>query len=270
MEGARAMELILDEDGKVKVVDGLPVYKYEDGSESPFNAKTTLDNLNAKIGSLEEEKTRHYTKSETLKKDLKVFKGIDPKVALEAIETVKNLKTKELLDSSGVKVLKQEMREGFDAELREKDETWKKIVEEKEVLIATKASTIKHQAITQKFANSEFFSGKTPKTIYPPDDAVRIFGHMFEVEGEGKDIVILAKDKEGKTVMSQKNHGDPANFNEAMGKFIEEHPDKARILNTNPGGPPAGGNLGTGEPGKFSSPTERIAAGLKQTGKFDG
>jgi len=249
MEGARAMELILDEDGKVKVVDGLPVYKYEDGSESPFNAKTTLDNLNAKIGSLEEEKTRHYTKSETLKKDLKVFKGIDPKVALEAIETVKNLKTKELLDSSGVKVLKQEMREGFDAELREKDEAWKKIVEEKEVLI---------------------FSGKTPKTIYPPDDAVRIFGHMFEVEGEGKDIVILAKDKEGKTVMSQKNHGDPANFNEAMGKFIEEHPDKARILNTNPGGPPAGGNLGTGEPGKFSSPTERIAAGLKQTGKFDG
>jgi len=91
---------------------------------------------------------------------------------------------------------------------------------------------------------------------------------LFEVDGEGKDIVIVAKDREGKTVMSQKNHGDPADFDEAMQKIIDEHSDKARILNTNPGGPPAGGNLGTGTPGEFASPTERIAAGLKQTGKF--
>ena len=91
------MELVLDENGHAVLKDGLPVYKYEDGSESPFNAKTTLDNLNKKITDAVEEKTRHFAKSEELKKNLKIWKGIKPEEALEALETVKNLKTKDLL-----------------------------------------------------------------------------------------------------------------------------------------------------------------------------
>ena len=95
---------------------------------------------------------------------------------------------------------------------------------------------------------------------------------MFDVTGEGSDIVIIGKDNEGKTVMSQKNHGDPADFNEAMTKLIDDHPEKTRILNTSPGGPPAGGNLGPGQIDKNASPVDRIAAGLKANhpDKFSG
>ena len=53
------MELLLDEEGRAVLKDGFPVYKHEDGTESPFNAKKTLDNLNKKIEAVEEEKTRH-------------------------------------------------------------------------------------------------------------------------------------------------------------------------------------------------------------------
>ncbi len=262
------MELLLDKDGHVVLKDGLPVYKYEDGSESPFNAKTTLDNLNKKIEDATQEKTRHYANVEKLKKDLKVWKDIDPQAAKDALETMKNLKGKDLLDANGVKILKADMRESFEVELKAKDAAYVQALKEKDDVISTKASTIKHQAITQKFTNSEFFSGKKPKTIYPPDDAVRIFGHLFEVEGEGRDITIVGKDREGKTLMSQKNHGDPADFNEAMAKIIDDHPDKVRILNTTPGGPNAGGNLGPGDLGKDASSVERIAAGLKQMPQF--
>lgn len=258
------MELVLDENGHVKLKDGLPVYKYDDGSESPFNAKTTLENLNAEIKNKTEESTRHFTNLEKTKKDLKVFKGIDPKLALDALETVKNLKGKDLLDVNGVKILKQEMRDSFDLELKDVNTAHAAVLTEKDTSIATKDATIQYQAITQKFSNSEFFSGKTPKTIYPPEDAVRIFGHNFYVEGEGREIKIIAKDKEGKVIMSQKDHGDPADFNEAMTKFIDDHPDKARILNTTPGGPRALGNLGPGKAGEFATSVDRIAAGLKK------
>jgi hypothetical protein len=263
------MELVLDENGHVVLKDGLPVYKYEDGSESPFNAKKTLDNLNKKNAGLEEEKNRHFTKLKATEKSLEGYQGMDPKQVADALETVKNLKGQQILDANGIKALKSDMRESFEVELKQKETAWKTALDEKEGLLKIKARTILDQALTQEFANSEFFSGKNPKTIYPAKDAVKIFGHMFDVIGEGSEIKIIAKDKEGKLVMSQKNHGDPADFNEAMTRFIDEHPEKVRILNTQPGGPLAGGNLGPGKPGEFASPKDRIAAGLKATGKFD-
>lgn len=264
------MELVLDEDGHAILEDGLPVYKYEDGTKSPFNAKKTLDNLKKKNTDLEEEKNRHFTKLKATEKALKDYQGMDPQQVADALETVKNLKGQQILDANGIKALKADMRESFEVELQQKETAWKTALKEKEDLVFTKEATIRNQALTTEFANSEFFSGKNPKTIYPAKDAVRIFGHMFDITGEGSEIQIIAKDREGKVVMSQKNHGDPADFNEAMARFIDEHPEKARILNTQPGGPLAGGNLGPGgKPGEFASPKDRIAAGLKATGKFD-
>ena len=257
------MDLILDENGSVVLKDGMPVYKYEDGSESPFNAKKTLDNLNKKNSDLEEEKNRHYAKLKATEKTLKGYQGMDPKAVQDALETVKNLKGQQILDANGIKALKIDMRESFDVESQQKDTAWKAALEEKDIVIKTKEHTIRNQALTTEFANSEFFSGKNPKTIYPAKDAVKIFGHLFDVVGEGSDISIVGKDSEGKTVMSQTNHGDPADFNEAMSKFIDEHSEKARILNTSPGGPAASGNLGPGKPGEFADPKDRIAAGLK-------
>ena len=39
------MKLKLDENKNVVLKDGMPVYTHEDGSESPFNAKSAMDKI---------------------------------------------------------------------------------------------------------------------------------------------------------------------------------------------------------------------------------
>jgi len=256
------MDLILDENGNVVLKDGCPVYKYEDGSESPFDAKKTLDAKDKKIADLTEEKTRFFTKTEALKSDLKKFKGIDIKVAAEAIETVKNLKSKELLDANGIKILKSEMLQGFETEKIDIKKGYDQQILDRDGIILSKDGIIKSLLITTQFANSPHFSGKNKKTIYPAEDAVKIFGDRFKVDESTLSIVAL--DKSGEVLKSQKTHGEPADFEEAIAKIIDEHPRKNEILNMSPGGPFATGNLGPAQKGDYGSPAEKIAAGLKR------
>lgn len=256
------MELVLDADGNVVLKDSLPVYKYEDGSESPFDAKKTLDSKDRKIADLTEEKTRFFTKTETLKTDLAKFKGIDVKAATDALETVKNLASKDLLDANGIKILKSEMVQGFETEKSNIKKSHDDIVIERDIVIASKDNVIKTLLITTQFANSPHFSGKNKKTIYPAEDAVKIFGDRFKVDE--KTLGIIAIDREGEVLKSKKTHGEPADFEEAMAIIIDEHPRKTEILNTHPGGPLAHGNLGPIKDGEYTTPTDKIAAGLKK------
>lgn len=261
------MDLVLDENGHAILKDGCPVYKYEDGSESPFDAKTTLAAKDKKIANLTEEKTRLFTKAEGLKGDLKKFDGIDITAAQEALETVKNLKSKELLDANGIKVLKAEMLQGFEKEKSDLKKGFDNKLQDVTKQVATKDSIIKNLLITTKFSSSPHFTGENRKTIYPPEDAVKIFGDRFMVDDN---LNIVAIDRSGEILKSQKTHGEPADFEEAMARIIEEHPNKERILNTKPGGPLASGNLGKPPKGGYKTTTEKIAAGLRRqhSGRF--
>lgn len=264
------MKLILDENGNAVLKDGLPVYRYTDGSESPFDAGATLEGFEKRIADLKEERTRHYTKAEQLKADLGNFKDIDPEAAKEALETVANLKSKEILDANGIKVLKADMVKGFEKEKSEIKKSHQKELNKVISKIGEKDSTIKNLLITTKFSNSPHFSGKDQKTIYCPEDAVKIFGDRFTVDE--KTLNIYGVDRNGEVMMSQKNHGDPADFEEAVSRVIEEHPRKEQILNTHQGGLPAGGNLGSKGKQEFATTAEKIAAGLKNNypGDFKG
>ena len=262
------MELVLDENGNVVLKDGCPVYKFEDGSESPFDAKATLEAKDKKIANLTEEKTRLFTKAEGFKADLKKFDGVDIEAAKEAIETVKNIKSKDLMDANGIKILKSEMTQGFEKEKSDLKDGFTKQIEQEKRKTAEKDSIIKNLLIRTKFANSPHFTGENRKTIYPPDDAVKIFGDRFIVDDK---LNVFAVDSNGEVLKSQKTHGEPADFEEAMTRIIEEHPNRERILFTKPGGPLAGGNLGKPPKGGYKSATEQIAAGLKNRypGKFE-
>jgi len=256
------MELVLDEKGNAVLQDGLPVYRYSDGKESPFDAKASMDVYEKKVADLTEERTRFYTTAEKLKTDLKVFKDIDPVTAREALETVANLKSKDILDANGIKILKSEMLTGFENEKSEIKNGYERDLEEKLKIINNKDSIIKNLLITTQFSNSPHFSGKDQKTIYPAEDAVKIFGEKFKVDE--KTLKIVALDDNGETLMSQKKHGEPADFEEAISKMIDNHPRKAQILNTHQGGLPAGGNTGPGKKGEYASTADKIAAGLKE------
>ena len=64
-------------------------------------------------------------------------------------------------------------------------------------------------------------------------------------------------------MMSQKNHGEPADFEEAISRIIDDHPRREQILNTHPGGIQARGNLGSGDKKEFATTADKIASGLK-------
>jgi hypothetical protein len=202
-----------------------------------------------------------FTKAEGFKADLSKFKGIDIKEAQDALETVKNIKSKELMDANGIKILKSEMMQGFETEKSEIRKGYETKLDEVGKKVSEKDSIIKNLLITTKFANSPHFSGENKKTIYPPDDAVKIFGERFMVDEK---LNIVAIDRNGEILKSQKTHGEPADFEEAIARIIEEHPNKERILWTKPGGPMAGGNLGTPPKGGYKNTHDQIAAGLQK------
>ena len=90
------MKLKLDDAGHVVVQDGKPVYVYEDGKESPFDAAATLQT----ISRLNSEAKSHRERAEVAEKSLKAFSGItDPAAAIRALETVSNLDLKKLVDA---------------------------------------------------------------------------------------------------------------------------------------------------------------------------
>jgi hypothetical protein len=111
------VEIKLD-DNKTPVLDeGLPVYKFDDGTESPLDVVGAFGKFETKIGNLTEEKDRHFNVKEKLKEDLKAFDGIDLESAKANADIVNNLKDKQILDEQVIKALKVEMRSSFDIEL---------------------------------------------------------------------------------------------------------------------------------------------------------
>lgn len=266
------MKLKVDDKGNAILNNGLPVYVYEDGQESPFDAKSTMDLLNGKISKLEEEKDRHFKDKDKFKGQLKDYDGIDPVKAREALRIVKSLEDKQLLDANGVDALKKEwqsaMTNSFEDEKRglingftQEKQSWEQKDQDMK-------SMIFDLAVYNKFATSEYFAGEAPKTILPPEYASKIFGNHFEMKIDGRNLKIVAKDSNGKEIYSKKNHGELADFNEAIGQLVEEHNKRYSIMNPGKGGGPrSSGNLGPAGPSKNSAdmtPQEKIRAGLKK------
>jgi hypothetical protein len=245
----------------------MPVYKYDDGREAPFDAKATLDNLNSRISNLEQEKDRFFEKNKTLTEQLKPFKGKDADEINKALETVKNLNDKALLDANGIQALKAEMRASFDDEKAQLKTSFQEEMDGINQERNADQQLIYKLMVTNRFASSEFFSGEKPKTIYPPEDASKIFGEFFKVErGDNGDVNIIARDRDNKVIMSKTNHGEPAQFDEAIEIIIEQHPNKNRFLRSSESrGPNAHGNADwRGDDGAEKTATEKIAAGLKR------
>lgn len=99
------MKLKLDENGNVVVNDGKPVYVQDDGKEIVFDAPGTLQTITRLNG----EAKSHRERAETAETSLKTFEGIaDPVAALAALDTVKNLADKTLVDAGEVEKVRTE------------------------------------------------------------------------------------------------------------------------------------------------------------------
>jgi hypothetical protein len=242
--------------------DGMPVCVHEDGKEFVHDIDASV----RKIENLTQEKIRVHQKKDELQSKLNEYADIDIESAREALEKVRNIKDKRLLDDQGVKALKTELKASF-------EESQKQLVESHQAEIAKyKEGRQRDQGIIfnlmveNEFAKSDYFAGEKRKTIYPPNDAAKIFGDHFKVgidDDTGKPRVTAELDEV--TIMSRENHGEPAGFHEAIGIIIDKHPYKETILRTKAGsGPDASGNRNPDpDKGKDTKPIDRIAAGLR-------
>lgn len=219
------MRLKLDENGNAVVVDGKPVYIHDDGKEIAFDAAQAT----AKIAELNNECKTHRLAKEKAEADLKKFEAIsDPDKAIKALEIVKNLDDKKLIDAGEVDKVKNEIIKQYEDRLQSKDAE-----------IAQAKDALHKEVIGGSFARSKYIS---EKLSIPADMVQAYFGKHFSYE-DGR---IVAKDAAGNTIFSREHPGEHANFEEAIEQIVLTYPHKEHILK-------ASGNSGGGSGGGTNS-----------------
>lgn len=222
------MKLKLDADGHVVLQDGRPIYTHEDGKELAFDAAATV----ATIARLNGEAKGHRERAEAAESKYKPFEGIeDAAAARKALETVKNLDHKKLVDAGEVEKVKAEAI---------------KAVEEKYAPIVKEAEGLKGALYAEKiggaFSRSKLIA---EKFVIPADLVQARFGQAFKIE-DGKTV---AYDQAGNKIFSRSRPGELADFEEALETIVDQYPYKEQILKgsgASGGGASGGGNSGAG------------------------
>lgn len=260
------MKLKYDESGQIAIKDEKPVYVYDDGKEVSFDAPAAM----AKISELNEEGKTRRLKVKELEEKLIGFDGIeDVPTALKAIEMVKNLDEKKLIDAGKV----EELKKTYADQVIEKEATLKKAYDEKitdlETQLKGKDDSIFKMMVSEKFQSSPWFSGDDRKTNLFPELATSYFGDNFKVENANGRLRVVGYDDSGDVILSREKIGEPADFDEAISSLIEQHPKKQEMLRGNPGGGPdlsgndfvPGKTIRQGDMDAFSSNIDAIASG---------
>lgn len=211
-------------DGDKIAVDtnGDPIYIGADGKEQSI-AHDAIARRNA-------EAKQHREAKEAAEAELKKYevngKRIDPTEAVKAIETVKNVDAKKLIDAGEVEKVKDDIKRQFEQQLAEKD-----------TALSTAQQRIDAMLVDSVFKGSEFIN---ERVAMPRDFFEAAMRNNFKVE-EGK---VVAYDRSGNRLMSKKVPGEYADANEALELLVEMHPQKDTILKAPSGGGTGGGNGG--------------------------
>jgi hypothetical protein len=210
------MKLKIDDKGAVVVQDGKPVYVMDDGKEVAFDAPATR----ATITRLNGEAQQHRERAEAAEGKLKAFEGIeDPNKAKKALDVLKNLDDKKLIDAGEVDKVKKEAQEAFAEQLKATEKKYKPVVDERDSLKAE----LHQEKLSTAFNRSKFIQDKI---AIPVDLAQARFGSNFEV----KDGKIVAKDASGNQVYSRARPGEIADFDEALEILVDAYPHRDNIL----------------------------------------
>lgn len=205
--------------------DKRPIYLMDDGSKTPVDPAS----MHSKILELNKEGATRRSKIDDLESKLSKFDGIESvDDALKALETVKNLDDKKLVDAGEVEAVKA-------AAIKAIEDKYAPTVEENSALKADLRKAI----IGGAFSRSSYLTEKTTMT---PAIAEAVFSGNFSL-GEGNKII--AKDGNGNEIYSPSNAGNPATFDEALSILVNNHPDKKSLMkgvNQDGGGSTGGGN----------------------------
>lgn len=161
-----------------------------------------------------------------LAKELKVYEGVgDPAVALKAIETLKSLDQKKLIDAGEVDKVKAEVTKAMQGK-----------IDELHGLVKQKDDILTNELIGGRFSRSKFI---TERMTIPPDMAESRFRSQFKIE-DGR---VVGYNKGGEKIFSREKPGELAGFDESLMLMVDEYPYKDSILRgstaTGPGLTPA-------------------------------
>lgn len=217
----------LDENKHLVMQDGNPVWIHRSGQESPFDAEHAL----TKIESLSKQSEIDRKAIAEAQAAAKAFEGIDVENARKALETVKNLDAKKLIDAGEVERLKAEIKKSYEDAIAAKDQA-------AQSEISRRDAEIRKLLVSNQFGTSKF----REKMVLTPRAAEAMFGDNFKIE----DGHVVAYDSAGNRVMSKAKPGDPAQFDEALQLLVESDPERDQLLK--PSGAGGGGN-GSPKPG---------------------
>jgi hypothetical protein len=224
------MKLKLDANGNVVLQDGKPVYVHDDGKEVAFDAPATVQT----ISRLNAEAKTHRERAEGAEGKLKLFEGIeDPTAAKRALDTIKNLDQKKLVDAGEVEKVKAEAI---------------KALQDQHAPVLAERDRLKADLYAEKIGGS-FSRSKTiaEKFAIPADLVQARFGQNFKIE-EGKAV---AYDQSGNKIYSRARPGEVADFEEALEVLVDAYPYKTSILKgSGASGSGAGGSGNQGAGGK--------------------
>ena len=216
--------------GEALAVDGSgnPIWIDDaDASKETAVAGTVL----ATVQRANAEARQHRLDKEAAETKLKAFEGLDPTDARKAIETTKNIDAGKLIEAGKVDELKATLLADANKRIADAEKARDEAM-----------TTAKNDKLAAAFASSGFIRDKLTLT---PDLIQTMFGNRFDVR-DGK---VVAIDGAGNPITSQKNFGELASFDEAIGAIIDGHPSKANLLkganNSGTGGDGNGGGDGS-------------------------
>lgn len=226
------MKLKLDDQGHAALSDGKPVYVFEDGKESPFDVPEMYERL-----SRDGRRNSDLQKTiETAEAKLKAFDGLDAAAARTALDTVKNLDLKKLVDAGEIDKVKQEAVRAMEEKIKAVEARISPIEQERDSF----RNAFHGEKIGNAFANSKYIADK----LAIPSDVVQA---MFAKNIKFEDAGVVGYDAAGNKLYSRAKPGDLAPFDEALELLVESYPNRERILKgsgANGGGAKGGGNGG--------------------------
>jgi len=216
------MPFKLNQDGTIALdaEKKLPIYVYGDGREVPFDADNTI----ATISRLNGESKSHCEAKEAAEGKLKAFEGIeDGEAARKALEVVRNIKDGDLVQAGKV----QEIKDAAAASAKQAVADATRAAEAREKALAEQnaklTSDLNNHIVGGSFASSKFIA---EKLAIPADIAQKVFGDRFKVDG-GK---LVPMDERGNPMFSATNHGNHADFEEALQVMVSSYANKDMIL----------------------------------------
>jgi hypothetical protein len=256
-----------NEDGTIEMEGGNPVFIHADGKATPFDGDSAL----SRIAALNKESKDRRLKIDELTTKLDAFASItDPAEAMKAIELVKNLDAKKLVDAGQVDTLKAEMAKIYTEREASLKGQWQKTEDEYKNSLKSRDDLVYSLMVESRFASSPLIKEKTNLL---PEIAADHFKKHFKVEGDGTDRKVVGYLPNGEKILSKTKFGETADFEEALSIIFEAHPLKDKFMtagsssgsgstgNTNQGGSQRVVTIPGNDPKAFGDNLEKIAKG---------